>query len=195
MINHFVNYNIIDSIILFFLERRYMKTKKSWIVIVFILTFLLSLLFSLITNIISYKFGIIATIVAIILVISIGILFDLIGASSLTSKESTFHAMSAQKVKGAKTAIFLIQNNAKVSSICNDIIGDICGIVSGGLGAVLAINIAEHFHVNAAYITMIVAALISALTVGGKAIFKNVAIKHSDTILFRVAKIVNIFKK
>ena len=195
MINHFVNYNIIDSIILFFLERRYMKTKKSWIVIVFILTFLLSLLFSLITNIISYKFGIIATTVAIILVISIGILFDLIGASSLTSKESTFHAMSAQKVKGAKTAIFLIKNNAKVSSICNDIIGDICGIVSGGLGAVLAINIAEHFHVNAAYNTMIVAALISALTVGGEAIFKNVAIKHSDTILFRVAKIVNIFKK
>ncbi len=195
MINHFVNYNIIDSIILFFLERRYMKTKKSWIVTVFILTFLLSLLFSLITNIISYKFGIIATTVAIILVISIGILFDLIGASSLTSKESTIHAMSAQKVKGAKTAIFLIKNNAKVSSICNDIIGDICGIVSGGLGAVLAINVAEHFHVNAAYITMIVAALISALTVGGKAIFKNVAIKHSDTILFRVAKIVNIFKK
>jgi len=195
MINHFVNYNIIDSIILFFLERICMKTKKSWIVIVFILTFLLSLLFSLITNIISYKFGIIATTVAIILVISIGILFDLIGASSLTSKESTFHAMSAQKVKGARTAIFLIKNNAKVSSICNDIVGDICGIVSGGLGAVLAINVAEHFHVNAAYITMIVAALISALTVGGKAIFKNVAIKHSDTILFRVAKIVNIFKK
>lgn len=180
---------------MFFLERRYMKAKKSWIVIVFVLTFLLSLLFSLITNIISYSFGIIATIVAIIVVISIGILFDLIGASSLTSKESTFHAMSSQKVKGAKTAIFLIKNNAKVSSICNDIVGDICGIVSGGLGAVLAINIASHFNINAAYITMIIAALISALTVGGKAIFKNVAIKHSDIILFKVAKFINIFKK
>ena len=161
----------------------------------FILTFLLSLLFSLITNLISYQFGIIATIVAIILVISVGILFDLIGASSLTSKEATFHAMGSQKVKGAKTAIFLIKNNAKVSSICNDIIGDICGIVSGGLGTVLAINISTHFNINAAYITMIIAALISALTVGGKAIFKNIAIKHSDAILFRVAIIINIFKK
>ncbi len=172
-----------------------MKTKKSWIIIVFILTFLLSLLFGLITNIISYQFGIIATIVAIILVISVGITFDLIGAATLTSKEATFHAMSSQKVKGAKTAIYLIKNNSKVSSICNDIIGDICGIVSGGLGAVLAINIATYFNVNAAYITMIVAAIISALTVGGKAIFKNVAIKHADNIVFNVAKIVSIFKK
>ena len=179
---------------MFFLERR-PKMKKSWIVIVFILTFLLSLLFSLITNIISYQFGIIATIVAIIIVIGIGILFDVIGASSLTSKEASFHAMSSQKIKGAKTAIYLIKNNSKVSSICNDIIGDICGIVSGGLGTVLAINIATYYDINAAYVTMLIAALISALTVGGKAIFKNVAIKHADTILFRVAKVVYIFKK
>ena len=172
-----------------------MKNKKSWIIIVFILTFLLSLLFSLITNIVSYQFGIIATSVAIVLVISVGILFDLIGAGCLSANEATFHAMSSQKVKGAKTAIYLIKNSDKVSSICNDIVGDICGIVSGGLGAVLAINIATFTNNNAAYITMIVAAIISSLTVGGKAIFKNIAINHADKIIFNVAKVVSIFKK
>ncbi len=161
----------------------------------FILTFLLSLLFSLITNIISYQFGIIATIVAIMFVISVGILFDLIGASSLAANEAPFHAMSSQKVKGAKTAIYLIKNNDKVSSICNDIIGDICGIVSGGLGAVLAINISAHYDFNAAYITMLIAALISSLTVGGKALFKKVAIKHADKLIFNFAKVISIFKK
>jgi len=83
-------------------------------------------------------------ILIILLVIAIGIIFDMIGASSLTSKESTFHSMNAKKIKGAKETIKLIKNNVKISSICNDIVGDICGIVSGGLGAVLAISVIPY---------------------------------------------------
>ena len=163
-------------------------------IFVFILTFILSLLFSYITNEISYKFGIIVTCVAIIVVISIGIIFDVIGASSLAANEATFHAMSSQKIKGAKNAIFLIKNNAKVSSICNDIVGDICGIVSGGLGTILTINICLNNNLNVTTITMIIASIISSLTVGGKAVFKNIAIKYADKILFRVAKVISIIK-
>ena len=169
--------------------------KKNWIIIVFILSFTLSLLFSFITNIISINFGILAIIITIIMVICLGILFDVIGASSLTSKESTFHAMSSKKIKGAKEAIVLIKNNDKVASVCNDIIGDICGIISGGLGAVLAINISNKFNLNITFTTMIVSALVSALTVGGKAIFKKIAIKYADQVLFKISKIICFFKK
>ena len=119
----------------------------------------------------------------------------MIGTSSLTSKESTFHSMNAKKIKGAKETIKLIKNNVKISSICNDIVGDICGIVSGGLGAVLAISIANITKVNISLISVITAALISSLTIGGKAIFKTVAIKNSDKIIFSVGKLLSFFKK
>ena len=103
--------------------------------------------------------------------------------------------MSSKKIKGAKETIKLIKNNAKVSSVCNDIVGDICGIISGGLGAVLAISIAKATGFNTTLISVIIAAIISSLTVGGKAIFKSIAIKNSDKIIFSVGKFVSIFKK
>ena len=169
--------------------------KNNWIYQVFFWTFILSIIFSYGTNIISSNSTTIITVIIIFCVIATGIIFDMIGASSLTSKESTFHAMNAKKIKGAKQAIKLIRNNVKVSSICNDIVGDICGIISGGLGAVLAINLATKFHFNITIVTMIISAVISALTVGSKAIFKPIAVKNSDKILFSLSKILSIFTR
>ena len=162
--------------------------KNNWVYKVFLWTFILSTIFSFSTNYLSSHASIVVMILIILLVIAIGIIFDMIGASSLTSKESTFHSMNAKKIKGAKETI-------KISSICNDIVGDICGIVSGGLGAVLAISIANITKVNISLISVITAALISSLTIGGKAIFKTVAIKNSDKIIFSVGKLLSFFKK
>lgn len=169
--------------------------KNSWIYQVFLWTFVLSILFSYVTNFISFNSSTIITAIIILIVIVVGIIFDMMGTAALTSKESTFHAMGAKKINGAKVAIKLIRNNVKVSSICNDIVGDICGIVSGGLGAVLAIDIASQFGWQITLITMIVSAIISALTVGGKAIFKSVAYKNCDKILFSLSKTLSIFTK
>lgn len=169
--------------------------KNNWVYKVFLWTFILSTIFSFSTNYLSNHASIVVMILIILLVIAIGIIFDMIGASALTSKEATFHSMSAKKIKGAKETIKLIKNSVKISSICNDIVGDICGIISGGLGAVLAISIANLTKFNATIISVITAALISSLTIGGKAIFKNVAIKNSDKIIFNVGKLLSIFKK
>ncbi|MDD5865063.1 MAG: hypothetical protein PUD07_01025 [bacterium] len=169
--------------------------KNNWVYKVFLCTFILSVVFSFITNFLSSHSNIFIMIIIITIVIAIGIIFDMIGASSLTSKEATFHSMSSKKIKGAKETIKLIKNNAKVSSVCNDIVGDICGIISGGLGAVLAISIAKATGFNTTLISVIIAAIISSLTVGGKAIFKSIAIKNSDKIIFNVGKFVSIFKK
>ena len=168
--------------------------KNNWIYKVFLLTFLLSIIFSTISNLVAYNTNQIILFIILILVIATGILFDMIGASSLTSKESTFHAMGAKKIKGAKETIELIKNNVKVSSLCNDVIGDICGIVSGGLGAVLASSLSNSTSLSVTVTSVIVAAFISSFTVGGKAIFKGIAIKNSDKIIFTVGKIKQIFK-
>lgn len=169
--------------------------KDNWIIKVFIYTFILSLFFSYITNELTKNTNIILMTIILILVILLGILFDMIGTSILTVKESTFHAMNAQKVKGAKSALKLIKNRVKVSSICNDIIGDICGIISGGLGAVLSIAISSKLNLSIIIITIIISALISCLTVGGKAIGKNIAYKNCDKLIFNTGKLISLIKK
>lgn len=167
--------------------------KQNWNFLVFILSFTLAVIFSFLTNILSNNSSDIFIILIIFIVIMIGIIFDMIGVAVLTAKESTFHAMSSKKIKGAKKATKLIKNNVKVASFCNDIVGDVCGIVSGGLGAVLAISISDYLGITLA--TIIVSAIISSLTVTGKAIFKNVAVKKADNILFTFSKILSIFSK
>ena len=117
----------------------------------------------------------------------------MLGVAVLTAKESTFHAKSSKKIKGAKRATKLIRKNVRVASFCNDIIGDVCGIVSGGLGAVLAISMSKYIDITIS--SIITSAIISALTVTGKAIFKTVAVKKADNILFIASKLMSIFDK
>lgn len=62
------------------------------------------------------------------------------------------------------------------------------------MGAMVAISLSKVFNGNIAISSIIVSAIISSLTVGGKAIFKRVAIKKCDDIVFIVGKIKSVFK-
>ena len=168
--------------------------KDNWIYKVFLMTFFLSIAFSFLSNAITTNANVYVMIIITFVVIGIGIIFDMIGTASLTSNEATFHAKSSRKIKGAKESLSLIKNSVKVSSVCNDVIGDVCGIISGGMGAMIALNISNIFNGNIIMSSIIVSSLISSLTVGGKAIFKRVAIKKCDDIVFLVGKIKNAFK-
>lgn len=168
--------------------------KDNWIYKVFLMTFFLSIAFSFLSNAITTNANVFVMIIITFVVIGIGIIFDMIGTASLTSNEATFHAKSSRKIKGAKESLSLIKNSVKVSSVCNDVIGDVCGIISGGMGAMIALNISNIFNGNIIMSSIIVSSLISSLTVGGKAIFKRVAIKKCDDIVFLVGKIKNAFK-
>ncbi len=172
-----------------------MKNNVNWIYKVFLLSFILSVIFSGISSIMAENFNTIILTIILLLVVVIGIIFDMIGVAVLTSKEANLHAKAAKKIKGAKKAISLLKNSTKVSSVCNDVIGDICGIVSGSLSAVLTITICTRFNLSQTVITIITTAVVSSLTVGGKAIFKGIATKNSDTIIFTVGKILSIFSK
>lgn len=168
--------------------------KNNWIYKVFLMTFFLSLAFSFVSNVISSKANLFVMILITILVIAIGIIFDMIGTASLTSNEATFHAKSSKKIKGSKEALSIIKNSVKVASLCNDVIGDICGIISGGMGAMVAISLSNVIG-NTLLSSILVSSIISSLTVGGKAIFKTVAIKKCDDIVFLVGKIKSIFSR
>ena len=172
-----------------------MKKKDTWIYKVFFMSFFLAALFSAGSNYVAETFNMAALIIIILIVMFVGIIFDVIGVSVLTANEATYHAKASQKVNGARESVNLLRNASQVSSFCNDIIGDICGIVSGGLGAVLAMNLTSMLSINPILITIGMASLISAITVGCKAIGKNIALKKCDNIVFAVGKLTSLFFK
>ena len=166
----------------------------KWFVEVSILTFILSLLFSYIsTNGVS-NLNLVAAIIILIVVIFVGILFDIVAVAVTIANIDEFHAKATKKVKGSKTSINLITNAPRVSNFCADVIGDICGVLSGAIGALIAFKIGESFNLPI-NIQSIISALVASLTVGGKALGKNIANKYSTPIVHRVGIILNKFTK
>lgn len=172
-----------------------MKKSNSWIIIVTSIAFVLSILMSLITTVILKNVGIIIAIVVTFLFILFGIIFDIIGVSITCANKEVFHSMAARKVRGGKVGVKLIKNASKVSSICCDVVGDICGIISGSAGVVLITLIIKMTNYNDLLVTLIITALISSLTIGGKAIGKGLAINKCDQVITIVSKILSIFVK
>lgn len=174
-----------------------MKNKKrnTWPIIVTILAFFISLLFSFISESIMPSVPILIGIIILITFILIGIIFDMIGVAVTSSNEEPLHAMSSKKIKGAKKAVSFKKNADKVSSFCNDVIGDICGIISGSAGVAVATSLANTYNLNIFYTSLIVTAIIAALTIGGKAFCKKIAINNNHKIVYITAKILSKFEK
>ncbi len=175
------------------------KTKNDsseikWFIIVAVLSFVLSIFFSFISAVAISKLSIIPAVIMLLLVIFIGVLFDLIGVAITVAKESDFNAMASKKIPGAKTSIKLIKNSGKVANICADVIGDIAGVLSGAISALIAMKITEKFNMTFD-MQFIISALVASLTIGGKALGKGIAQRNSTPIIKVVGKILRIFGK
>ena len=98
--------------------------------------------------------------------------------------------MAARKVPGAQQAIRLLRNAERVSSICNDVVGDICGVVSGSASATIAAQLLRNMDFGwPQVISLLMSALCAGLTVGGKAIGKTFAVNSATTIVHAVGKL------
>ncbi len=172
-----------------------MKNKNNWVLIVTLLAFSLSLVMSFLTEIIFKNVTLTISLIVTFVFILLGIIFDIIGVAATSGDETTFHSMAARRVRGGKIGVKLIKNASRVSSICCDVIGDICGIISGSAGVTIIALITKNSNVNGMLIALIVTALIASLTIGGKALGKNMAITKSDQVITMVAKTLSIFSK
>lgn len=168
---------------------------KSWVIKAFILTFFISIIISGTSNAVANNCNFIILVLITVIIIALGIIFDIIGTAVLTANEATFHAKASNKIKGSKESIKLIKSAGNIANFCNDIIGDICGIVSGSMGAMISIYVSNTLNTNSTIIALLVASIISSIMVGGKAIGKNIAVKKSDKIIFMVGNIINRFQK
>lgn len=171
------------------------ESKLKWIITVLLLSFGLSILMSLGSNMVIPKINIYFGVVIILVFILISIIFDMIGVAITAAEERPFHSMASKKVKGASHSVKFLKNSDKLASICNDVIGDVCGVVSGSAGVLVASTLADILNKDVSIVVLITTAIIASLTITGKAIGKSIAINNSEKITFRVGKIVSIFKK
>ena len=162
-----------------------------WVVTIFIVTIFVSGTISLISDEIMASSGIAVAFVILLAIVLIGIIVDVIGMAVATADEKPFHSMAARKVPGALEAITLLRNAERVSSICNDVVGDICGVVAGSASATVAVQIVRNFEFSwPNMVSLVLSALVAGLTVGGKAVGKTFAVNSCTSIVHNVGKLI-----
>ncbi len=172
-----------------------MKSNYRWALIVTLLAFGLSLVLSLVVTTALKNVTLALSIIITFLFVLLGVVFDIVGVAVTSGDDVAFHSMSARRVRGGRIGVMLMKNASKVSSICCDVIGDICGIISGAAGVTIVTLLTIKTNMNPLIISLIVTSLISSLTIGGKALGKNLAIYKSTEVVTVVAKTLSIFSK
>ena len=168
-----------------------------WIVLIFFLTMAISAVMSFVSSNLLGQATLGVSFLILICIIAIGIVFDIIGVAVTACPEAPFHAMASRKVPEAPDALRLLRSANRVSSFCNDVIGDICGVISGSASAVIAAQaIASMNSAGTAktVVTLALSALVAAVTVGGKALGKTVAMGSSVQVVRTTAKVLCFFR-
>ena len=174
-------------------KRERNKTVR-WVVTIFFVTIFVSGAITMLSDIIMSGSGVLVAFLILLVIVFIGIIFDIIGVAVASADEKPFHAMAARKVPGAKDCIMLLRNAERVSSICNDVVGDICGVVSGTAAATISAQILAHFEFGwPQLVSLSMSALVAGLTVGGKAIGKTFAMNSCTDIIYLVGQLLHWF--
>ena len=171
-------------------EKQERRKTIRWVVTIFFVTILISGVISLVSDQIMAVSGMVVAFLILLAIVMIGILFDIIGVAVTSADEKPFHSMASRKVPGASDSIKLLRNAERVSSICCDVIGDICGVVSGSASATIAAQILADFEFTwPRMVSLVMSALVAGLTVGGKAVGKTFAMHSSTQIVHSVGKL------
>ncbi|MGM9623979.1 hypothetical protein [Butyricicoccus porcorum] len=176
------------------------KNKQSggvnvrWIVTISVVSFFMSVTMSYLSQRALENVGNIVAFVILLAFIGFGIIFDIIGVASTASSEKRFHSMAARKVPGAKQAIWIVRNAEKVGSFCNDVVGDISGIISGATSAVIITHLTNNAaDLRSVLLSLAITGCVASLTIGGKAVGKTLGISRSEDIVFLVGRLLAFF--
>ena len=167
----------------------------KWISTIFGVTIGISAAMSFLSNEILSAGGIALSFVVLLAIVLLGIIFDIIGMSVTASEEKPFHSMAAKKIPEAIIAIRLVRRAERVSSFCNDVVGDICGVVSGSASAVIAARVIADWQPNMDSVAqLLMSAFVAGLTVGGKAFGKSVAMNNATFIILSASRLIHALK-
>ena len=167
----------------------------KWIVLIFLSTMFISAVMSFVSSNLLEGSTLVVSFFILVCIIFIGIVFDIIGVAVTAADEAPFHSMASRKIPEAVDALRLIRNAERVSSFCNDVIGDICGVISGSASAVIAVRVLLlRPGSKEAVLNLILSALVAGLTVGGKAFGKTIALQSSIQVVRIAARVLHFFR-
>lgn len=174
------------------------KTKRirirpdwRWISTIFGITIGISATMSFLSNEVLSAGGMALSFIVLLAIVLLGILFDIIGMAVTAAEEKPFHSMAAKKMPEANVAIRLVRRAERVSSFCNDVVGDICGVISGSASAVIAARVVVDMQPSiASVIQLLMSAVVAGLTVGGKAFGKSIAMNNATAIILSASRLV-----
>lgn len=157
---------------------------------VFFLALAISIAMSTVSQSVLSTSGLVFSLVILFIIITIGVVFDIIGVAVTVCDEAPFHSMAAKKNLYAVKALKLIKRAPLVASFCNDVVGDIAGIISGAAVASIVYSMMTmHIGDNLAWLSVLLSGFVAAITVAGKAYGKELAVNKSKEITLGVAKI------
>ena len=127
-------------------------------------------------------------------VVAVGILTDALGLACTRASEKALLSMASRKIKGAKESVWFVRNASRMSSVFNDVMGDVSATLSGALAVAIVYKLKGAFPgVSALFLTSASVACASFLTIGGKAVVKPLALKQSNSIVLILGKIRRFF--
>lgn len=172
--------------------------KRGWIrqgLLFGLIGFIASAAVTLLSEAASRVLNMGAAAIVLVSIIAVGVLFDIVGIAVASADPVPFNAMAAKRVPGARQALRLVRNAGRVTAICNDVVGDIAGIVSGAAGAAIAIRVYTlHPSVPAVWASVGVVSLTAALAIGGKAWGKAYGIHSATAVTLRAGRALKWFE-
>ena len=172
------------------------KRGSGWIIKIIIISFLLTLVISYASAAITGSAGVLTALLVLLLLLAFSLVTDLIGIAVISADERPVISMAAKRIPGAKQALWLIRHAPRVSNILSDVVGDICGIVSGAACVALALRLMPIFPFTAeSVLNMLVSASIAALTIGGKSTCKIMGMQYAREVVLATGRVLSIFMR
>jgi len=157
---------------------------------IFFSTLALATVFSLLSDSVLRTSTVFLAVVVVIVIVLIGIISDIVGIATAAAEPAPLNAMAAKRTPGARQALRLVRNAPRAATIFNDLVGDICGTVSGAAGAAIIFHVSRTRPVfDPGLATVFLVSVIAAVTVGGKALGKSLAINRANDIVFRAGRV------
>ena len=155
------------------------KNKKSgnsryrWALSAFLMAVGMSALLSFASEAILSQAGLLLALLILIFFIVLGIVFDIIGVAVTAADPKPFHSMAAHKEKGAKEALSLLRNADRV----------------------IVTRLQSGLDLQSVWVSVGVTALVSGLTIGGKAIGKPFAMSQSKQVVYLAGRFLHLFHR
>ena len=168
------------------------KTNYRWLIKIVLISVVATMVFTFVSSEILGRAGYIIALAVLVVFILLGVILDMIGIAVAAASEAPFHSMAAHREKGAYESLRLIKNADKVNSFCNDVVGDVAGIISGATAALIAERLMGGFSTDNLLFPLLISGAVTGLTVGGKAAGKAFAFNNSTVIVLRVGKLIHV---